>query len=259
MLHSMFGRTKLRGGYKTHDRRLDRLPSETDEHIRKYPLTLSTLPAVPTPMAIGINWYRKFSEPVKGADGRWRIVPGPGGDLGQLDGGHCICLANKGFNDYASWWAYYDQLQEGRCGQFGTSRMMTLLNRRRYEIRESVPQGRWLYWQGQRHDEWPGGSYPGASPTYEGTSVNAELWVIKNEGIIPYGASKPSLADGISTFRWATSDADVWAATGWVSGGEVPWLNSWGRDDYPHVVWVPKEVHSRLRSEDGEYGVVTDK
>ena len=30
-----------------------------------------------------------------------------------------------------------------------------------------------LYWPAQREDEWPGGSYPGADPFYEGTSVLA--------------------------------------------------------------------------------------
>lgn len=255
----MFGRTKLRGGHKTRDVRLDRLPSATDEHIRKYPLTLSTLPAVPTPMAIGINWYEAFDNPVKGSDGRWRIIPGPGGDLGALRGGHCLCLANKGFIDYLSWQDYYNQLKEGRCAQFGVSRVMTLLNRHRYEIRATMPQGRWLYWEAQRHDEWAGGSYPGASPQYEGTSVNAALWVVKNEGIILKDRIVPSTSEGISAFRWATTDDDVWNSTGWASGGEVPWLNSWGRLDYPHVVWVPKEIHSRLRAEDGEYGVVVDR
>jgi hypothetical protein len=41
-----------------------------------------------------------------------------------------------------------------------------------------------VYHEAQRIDEWPGGSYLGASPRYEGTSVLAGAKVIQREGYI---------------------------------------------------------------------------
>lgn len=41
-----------------------------------------------------------------------------------------------------------------------------------------------IYWEAQKIDEWPGGSYPGATPVYEGTSVLAAAKVLKAAGII---------------------------------------------------------------------------
>lgn len=58
-----------------------------------------------------------------------------------------------------------------------------------------------IYWEAQRRDEWPGGSYPGASPNYEGTSVLAGMQTAKSLGF--YGAyhwafNETQLAAGVS-------------------------------------------------------------
>lgn len=249
-------------------RPLGRIPSETDEHIQKYPLTAGILSelAAPVPMAIGINWYSNFDVPrdkygnaynsSSPAGGIWWI--GRSSSLGSIRGGHCVCLKNRRGVDNYSWWDYYNQGEEGRCVQFGVSRMMTMLNRKRYEIREEDPQGRWLYFEAQKRDEWPGGAYPGADPYYEGTSVNAALWITKNKGIIPYNATNPSLTEGISAFRWATDWNDVKQALGYSDVNYVDIMNSWGRD-YPHLVRMPDEVGARLLAEDGEFGIITDR
>lgn len=77
---------------------------------------------------------------------------------------------------------YFDQGEDGACVGFGTAHRLlsepvipTIVVDNKYakEI---------IYWNAQRNDEWPGGSYPGASPWYEGTSVLAGLDFIKSIG-----------------------------------------------------------------------------
>lgn len=41
-----------------------------------------------------------------------------------------------------------------------------------------------IYWEAQKIDQWAGGSYPGASPFYEGTSVLAVIKVLHKLGYI---------------------------------------------------------------------------
>lgn len=250
---------RLKGGHSTQDPRLDRVPSATDEHLRRYPFTAQLAADVgvttPTPIIIGVNWYSVFDTPVQGRDRRWRVAAD--GNLGTRRGGHCVCLPHKGFRDARGWYPYYNQGQEGRCVQFGTSRAMSLLNRKRYEIAET-DVGRWLYWEAQRTDEWEGGSYPGGHPHYEGTSVRAALEIVRAQGIIPARRSAPSPTDGITAYRWAASIEDVLVALGREGASEIPWLNSWGLG-YPRIVYVPVDVHARLHAEDGEYGLITDR
>lgn len=251
----------LKGGYTTEDRRLDRVPSETTEHREKYPFRRETLEEVgvtePTPMAIGINWYSAFDTPVKGRDGRWRVAQD--GNVGRLRGGHCVCLPHRGFKDVYGWWLYYNQGREGRCVQFGCSRALSLLRRQRYRISEDEI-GRWHYWEAQRTDEWAGGSYPGASPHYEGTSVRAGLEVMRAYGVVKNRGTAPDPNESISAYRWAPENGmnDVLAALGREDEEEIPWINSWGRN-YPRVVWVPVTVHARTLNEWGEYGIITPR
>lgn len=245
----------LRGGVLTTDRRLDRVASATDEHLRKYPLTLATMPDAHVPVPIGVNWYSAFDAPVQRKIGRktWWVIGD--GDLGRVRGGHCVCLRPWGVVDAAGWWPYYDQGVEGRCVEFGVSRMLSLLNRKRYDI-----QSRWLYWTAQSLDEWEGGSYPGASPAYEGTSVRAALEVVRSQGAFPARtrSQAPSPADGISAYRWAQSWDDVRQVLGVPADlPGVPMLNSWGRS-YPREVLLMDAAGARLLAEDGEMGVVTD-
>lgn len=258
--------TLLRDGTSVEDPRLDRLVSKTTEHLDKYPLTRSTMPSSATPIHIGVNWYSSFSHPerikVRGRD-RWVI--GGRKDLGTLQGGHATCLRPYGVKDNPEWWSYYDQQREGRCVEFSGLRFLSLLNRRRYDI-----TSRWHYWKAQEIDEWPGGSYPGATPQYEGTSVRAFLEVARTYGVIRARAqggvitpdeapSRLSTADGIEVYRWATDWAEVrrvLQVPDWLPG--VPLLNSWGRG-YPKEVLLMDAAGERLLREDGEFGVVTDR
>jgi hypothetical protein len=254
----------LRSGFITTDARLDRLPSATDEHIQKYPLR--ALPAEERPtrqaVAIGINWYANFDRPVlRTINGVKRYVIGDG-YLGLPRGGHAVALRPWGVKDLSGWYEYYDQGVEGRCVEFAGLRMMSLLNRRRYDI-----TSRWHYWECQRTDEWEGGSYPDADPQYEGTSVRAMMEVLRAHGAIKSKArgaqvtpeevpARLSHADGISAYRWCT-----WEEARQVTGTPddmpgIPLLNSWGFG-YPREVILLDAAGERVHREDGEFGVAT--
>lgn len=226
-----------------------RVPTDW-EHIERYPLRTLVAEAQPTdvPMAIGVNWYAEFDRPVKGTDGRWRVAAN--GKLTKIRGGHCLCLPPARYVEPDSWRIYYDQGTEGACVGFGASRMMSLLNRYRYDAR-------WLYRQAQLVDEWTD------TPPEEGTSVRAALDILRNVGHrrvrgVRRPVAEPNPTDGIAANRWALSMDEVLTALGRQRQQEVPWLNSWGRK-YPRAVWVPVDVHARLLAEDGEYGVVVDR
>lgn len=217
-------------------------------HVDKYPLTAATTPAGPTPVVVGIRWYETFDNPIRDSrSGRWWIGRD---DLGTVRGGHCVCLAPGKLPDLVGWWAFYNQGREGACVGFGSSRMMSLLNRKRYDAR-------WLWNRAKEIDEWPD-TNPGDD---NGTSVRAALDVLRTKGHVPWHGDRPRMEEGISANRWATSVDEVHKVLQNGVGdrlGAVGVLNSWG-GDYPHVVWMPDGVLERLMSEDGEVGLVTDR
>lgn len=218
-------------------------------HVERYPLTAATTPAGPTPVVIGVNWYDNFDTPVKDLSGRWWIGRG---NLGSVRGGHCVALAPGKLADLTSWWEFYDQGREGACVGFGCSRMMSLLNRKQYDAR-------WLWNRAKEVDEWAD-TNPGDD---NGTSVRAALDVLRTEGHKPWrgnGQIKP--AEGISANRWAQSVDEVHKVLQNGVGdrlGAVGVLNSWGRDGYPHVVWMPDATLDWLIRDDGEVGLVVDR
>jgi hypothetical protein len=213
--------------------------------VEKWPLTAATTP-VKVPVTIGVNWYRAFDTPTKDKSGHYWIAQGT--DLGPIRGGHCVCLKPAGVTDPSSWWDYYNQGAEGACVGFGSSRMMSLLNRKRYDAR-------WLYKEAQLVDEW------GSTPPEEGTSVRAGMDILRKRGhrIRRDGVSGPVRAvEGIAANRWATSVDQVLDVLGYGHLNYVDILNSWGRG-YPHLVRMPVTVLDRLLREDGEMTLVTDR
>lgn len=60
-----------------------------------------------------------------------------------------------------------------------------------------------IYWVAQRDDPWPGGSYDGANPRYEGTSV---LYGIKAAADLGY----------YTEYRWATSEPEMARGVGYL-------------------------------------------
>jgi hypothetical protein len=132
---------------------------------------------------------------------------------------------------------------------FDSSRMMSLLNRKRYDAG-------WLYHEAQRIDEWPG-------EDYDGTSVRAGMDVLRTEGHRrKFGplTLPPSLDAGIKENRWATNVVEVLACLhDDVNSDSVILCNSWGKFGYPHYVHLPLDALARLLREDGEATVVTDR
>ena len=91
---------------------LGRRPPSDWTHVDKYPLMASMVPAKPTPVVIGVNWYVEFDAPQKDDQGHFWIARD--GKLSKVRGGHCVCLKPKGTNDPDAWWDFYNQGEEGR-------------------------------------------------------------------------------------------------------------------------------------------------
>jgi hypothetical protein len=220
-------------------------------HIAKYGLTLATTPEKPVPVTVGINWYSDFEQPEQDKDGKYWVGKDPQ-NLGRLRGGHCICMPHSIKADLLSWYKYYDQGEEGACVGFGSSRMMSLLNRKMYN-----PW--WLWNLAKDLDEWP----ETKSGDNEGTSVRAAMDVLRSYGhVTKRGKSmQPNPAEGIAANRWATHVDQLFEVLQneeYKKSGAIPFLNSWGLY-YPRVVWMPCETWQKLMSEDGEFTMIVDK
>lgn len=107
--------------------------------------------------------------------------------------------------------AHLNQGHEGACVGFAMTHELL--------ARPSVVSGvdakfarEQVYWEAQKIDPWNGGSYPGASPFYEGTSVLAGMKVLKRLGYI-------------SEYRWAFSLSDLVLAVGYKGPAVlgIPW------------------------------------
>jgi hypothetical protein len=215
-------------------------------HVDKYPLAAAPTAAAPgSPVVLGINWYEAFDRPTLMADGRYWITSSS--TLGQIRGGHAICVKPGTRVDNIGWWEFYDQGQEGACVGFSEARMMSLYNRTRYD-------GHWLYKQAQQVDNFEGDNY-------EGTEVRAGMDILRTLGPKRPTQSEPSAAAGISAYRWITGVDEVHRVIGMQLADQlnaVPLVNSWGRG-YPHIVWMPDVVLARVLRENGEAVVATDR
>ena len=96
---------------------------------------------------------------------------------------------------------WYDQRSEGACVAFALGHE---LNARPAEVK-SIPE-QWLvkgvYWNAQKIDPWEGGSYPGANPVYEGTSVLAGVQTLQKLG-------------AFQEYRWAFNMNDIIMGVGY--------------------------------------------
>ena len=85
---------------------------------------------------------------------------------------------DKSFRSY-TWRCldWFDQGREGACVGFALGHELAA---RPAEVRGMHYD--WLvrdvYWEAQKIDPWPGGSYPGANPRYDGTSILAGVKVL---------------------------------------------------------------------------------
>lgn len=233
------------------DPRLGRhIPTDFD-HMDKYGLSdIQAITTKPTPVTAGVNWYSAFDAPTKGTDGRWWVARN--GKLGSLRGGHAVCLPHDN-SDFWTWYWYYDQGMEGACVGFAASRMMSLLNRQKYDAR-------WLWDQAKMRDEWSD-TNPGDD---NGTSVRAAMDVLRDKGhkpTIPTLKGQIIQGEGIEANRWARSVDqlfDVFQNEEYRKLGAIPFHNSWG-SGYPKKVWMTGEVWQRLMNEWGEFTMITDR
>jgi hypothetical protein len=245
-----------------------RIPTDWS-HVDKYPLRALSSAVIPTgvPLTIGVNWYSDFDTPVKDSNGRYWIARD--GITGSIRGGHCVCVKTSKLSDPLQWWDFYDQGHEGACVGFGSSRMMSLLNRKRYFAR-------WLWDHAKATDEW-GDTNPGDD---NGTSVHAAMAILAQIGHVPWKRGYASLnvegdgpfvaardalipggAEGIVAYRWATTVDEMRTVLASPLHDRLqafPLLNSWGRF-WPRVVWLPYKVMERLLHEEGEVALVTDR
>lgn len=134
-----------------------------------------------------------------------KASPGPLGRVTAPDLRHVerygIRLARPGsvevhLSDALGWWPFYDQGEEGACVGFGCSRMMSILNRRRYD----AP---WLYGECKRRD---------GIPHVAGTYTRVALDVLRDLGHKPHRSIGPLEGEGIEGNRWARTLDDVVAA-----------------------------------------------
>lgn len=232
-------------------------------HTEKYPISALFGVEIPrVPIAIGVDWYSSFDnpEPVKfGSLTRYFVGHGA---LGTIRGGHCVCIKSGNYADPLSWWSFYDQGSEGACVGFGSSRMMSLINRERYNAR-------WLWDQAKIIDEWAD-TNPGDD---NGTSVHAASDILRLKGHVKYATSQgaltyqdrdwllPNISKGINAARWAQSVDDIRAVLQSSLNDKlqaVPFLNSWGRY-YPRVTWMPYSVVEKLIADGGEFLIPTDR
>jgi len=96
--------------------------------------------------------------------------------------------------------SHLDQGPNGACVGFGVSHELIA---RPSEVRGlDHRSAKYLYWEAQKIDPWEGGSYPGASPFYEGTSVLAGTKIAQKAG-------------WFDEYRWAFDFNDVMLGVGY--------------------------------------------
>lgn len=227
-----------------HEGPLGRLEPPNYNHVEKYPM--AALGAeIPKGVAVefGIPWYENFDRPVKDSSGRYWIGKGP---LGRVRGGHAIVSPSANLVDILSWWSWYNQGSTGECVGFSGSRMQSLYNRAKFDAQ-------WLYFATQDLAGQP-------RDPYAGTYVNVMFEVLRTQGHKTPTKATPSLANGISAYRWFRSVDEIRAAhtsPRYDELGGIPFRNSWG-PFYPRVVFMPYETVDVVLAQ-GEAGAVTDR
>ncbi|MGI8426228.1 MAG: hypothetical protein ACR2M4_06450 [Actinomycetota bacterium] len=104
--------------------------------------------------------------------------------------------------NFASGFQGLDQGRSGSCVGFGWAHELAARPAKVPGMTNQFAKEK-IYWQAQKRDPWDGGSYPDASPNYEGTAVIAGAQVVQKElGLI-------------SEYRWAFGLNDVILALGY--------------------------------------------
>lgn len=223
-------------------------------HVVSHPL-LESLPLLrgkPTPVVGGTEWLTDFDSPVQSVDGRFRVTT----VSGSSRGGHCYCLEQAGEPDLEVAHIFYDQGEAPACEGFGNSRALTLLTGVLYDAF-------WLYDDSRRAE----GAYPdGEGSTNKAAGDALRKWgdhyaIADGSGAgsviqrVPWSSGKPG--KGIKSFHFATSVEEIRAALGFSAAvAEFPILNSWGKDGYPHRVYLPDTTVDWLLARGAEYTIL---
>lgn len=109
-----------------------------------------------------------------------------------------------------AWHKTWDQGSEGACVGFAASMMMSMINERQASLEKLSPVTRrynpwWLWKEARLVDGWAGNDDLNVS---EGTWVNAACKILRDKGhcrVINGRTKSADIAEGISTYRWATS------------------------------------------------------
>jgi hypothetical protein len=131
-----------------------------------------------------------------------------------------------------------NQMGEGACIEFGVTHVLAALPAPAALAPIRLVRDKHLfYWPAQVRDPWPGGSYPGADPVYEGTSTLAVLQVAKELGF--FGAyhwafTVEQVVQGILTVGPAVLGLN-WR-TGMVEPGSDGLIEATGPADGGHCV-----------------------
>lgn len=135
---------ELRGGYRTDDPRLDRIP-QADPRNAAYPISRAFIGLAAPPPLRSFTWAvgaQRLSDPQ----------------------------------------VYLDQGREGACVGFAFAHEAAARPEVIPGVDDMY--ARRLYYAAQRIDPWDGGAYPGAFPFYDGTSVLAGAQALKAAGAI---------------------------------------------------------------------------
>ena len=106
---------------------------------------------------------------------------------------------------------WYDQGRDGACVAYSLGHELTARPAEIFGLTD-----KWLketvYWEAQKIDPWQGGSYPGADPFYEGTSVLAGIKILHKKKLF-------------KQYRWAFGLNDVLLGVGYNGPAiiGVPW------------------------------------
>jgi hypothetical protein len=84
-----------------------------------------------------------------------------------------------------------------------------------------------IYWEAQKIDPWPGGSYPGSEFFYEGTSLLAGIKVAKNLGFF-------------EEYRWSFSIEDLVLGLSWLGPAVLglDWYSGMNQPDRDGFIYV---------------------
>lgn len=150
------------------------------------------------------------------------------------------------------WWKQHDQGEEGSCEGFGNSAMMSITNhyQRFKETGSDITfryAARWLYTEAQFLDDWDD------TPPEEGTSGRAACEILRTRGHrrVQRGVIGPeNLANGISTYRWASTADEIRAAiyAGLAVAIGINWYSNFDKPViYNNERWIGRTSLGSLR------------